>query len=101
MSRTSRRGAAPVWHPLAKPFAFLQAPAAPRVALIALGVIAILLLGLDFLGLRHASYRPETIAGIWALIGFGAIALLVALGYILRPLLAMPADAYRVEGDDE
>jgi hypothetical protein len=101
MSRTSRRDVAPAWHPLAKPFAVLQAPAAPRVTLIGLGVIAVLLLALDFLGLRHASYWPETVPGVWAFMGFGAVALLVALGYILHPLLVMPADAYRVEGEDE
>lgn len=101
MSRSTPPGAPQDWHPIAKPFAFLQTSAAARMTLIGLGLVAVLLVGLDFAGLRHASYWPETVPGIYGIIGFGTIVVVVALGYGLRWLLAAPADAYRVEGDDE
>ena len=94
-------GGAPHFHPAAKPFAALRAKAAPRIAAALLGALSLILLGLEFTGLRQSEYFPESVTAIYLLIALTAMVVLLFAGVILRPLLVRGADHYSVEGEDE
>ena len=69
----------------------------PRALLVALAVLCAALLLLDLTGLRYGYLDYEKAFGGWALTGFAAALVALALAALLRPLLARRANLY---GDD-
>lgn len=66
---------------------FFERPKTIRAFIVALVVMAVVLVAADFLYEKHALYAAESIAGFYALAGFGSYAVLIVVAKALRKLI--------------
>ena len=81
-------------HPLARPFLFLDRPAARDVISLCIVLIAMALFAADFFLDRHGETGAAETKGFFSVFGFAAFGLIVLSGWPLRALLTRAPDFY-------
>ncbi len=90
-------GSEDIMHPLSRCFAWVDSHSVRNAIGVLLGVAALVLALLDFIIHRHAYIALEGTPGFYALVGFGAFAFVVLMGWPLRRLLSRPPNYYSDE----
>lgn len=88
-------------HPVSRRLLWLDKPWARQAPFYVFLVLALALLGLDFIHHRHAETAIEAIPGFYVYMGFLGFCLAVLAGWPLRWLLERRPDYYDRKCDDE
>ncbi len=88
-------------HPAAKPFLWLDHPAAKAAPFWIFGMAAIALLIAEMLHPLHAVSKWDEVFGFYEIEGFFGFCLAVLAGWPLRRLLGRPENYYDQEGDHD